>query len=315
VLPSGRVALLLSVALSSGGCRAEASSDVVEPIGAPGAAELYTLGDTFGRERLTAASLVGMPSTLRRAALATASVGRATGFYIGKFAGAHVVATNHHVVSTSCGVGLPIRLPLLAGVAVSCQRVLGTWPSIDLTLLEIGVAASAEPTLLGVAGNFTFDAPLRAGQPLATLGFGFAGNPDRSMTMNQDHDCRVMSKTDAYRRIADPDTRNPGWFEAWSFSFACDVSYGDSGSAVLDRDTGLPTGILWTAASPKEPRVQSSAYLETILGTDHPDVWAQMSYAVPAAKIREVLRAEAPSLAEDTRTVVEAMLARPGAGT
>src|SRR5262245_48868429 len=63
----------------------------------------YRMGDEFGKKQVDAASLATASAAYRRASQATAKVGGATGFYLGQFAGVHVMATNHHVQpSMSC---------------------------------------------------------------------------------------------------------------------------------------------------------------------------------------------------------------------
>jgi hypothetical protein len=282
-------------------------------VGPPRAIADYRMGDEFGKTPVTAASLTTGTSAFRRAARATARIDGGTGFYLGKFAGAHVMATNHHVLSTMSGVGRTATFPLLDDVQLPCKRLFGTWPTIDLTLVEVTMDAATEAKLTEVAANFTFYDEVKTGQSLITIGFGVAGNTDGVMMANQDADCRVLSKDGEYRRMADPDPIHHGPFEAWSFSHACDVSYGDSGSAMVDRKTGLPVGILWTGRFPKQARVQSSAYLQELLGTDQADVWTEMNYAVPATKIRELIESEvaATSPADETRAVLQALIGGP----
>ena len=206
-----------------------------------------------------------------------------------------------------------MTLPLVDNLSFSCARMLGTWPSIDLALFEVTVAAAAEPKLAEVAGNFAFDDPIEGGAPLITVGFGVAANPGRSMMGNQDSDCRVMSRTGDLRLMADPDELNPGPYKAWSFAHACDSSHGDSGSAIVSRTTGLPIGILWTGRIPKAANMKSSAFLAEALASDHPDIWTQMNYAVPASKIREHIATVVAdtTTAAPVRDILAAVIAPP----
>ena len=256
-------------------------------VAAAGVAD-YRMGDEFGKKPVDATLLASVSDAYRRAARATAKVGGATGFYLGKFDGVHVMATNHHVQPTLSCSGRSVTFPLLDSLRFSCRRVFGSWPNVDLALFEIAVSRPEdEAKLTSVAANFTFNDEIEKGAALITIGFGVAGNSRRVMMGNQDADCRVMSKTAEYRYMPDPDELNPGTYKAWSFSHTCDVSHGDSGSAMLNRHTGKPVGIVWTGRIPKNARVQNSAYLDKVLATDHPDVWAEMNYAVPATKMRE----------------------------
>jgi hypothetical protein len=111
--------------------------------------------------------------------------------------------------------------------------------------------------------------------------------------------------------MADPDELNPGSYQAWSFANGCDVSHGDSGSAMVDRDSGDVVGIIWTGRIPKTPDIQDSKVLDDLLRTQSPRIWKELSYAVPAAKIREVLQRilnEDSTLEPSTREAVEGLI-------
>jgi hypothetical protein len=272
----------------------------------------YRIGDEFGKKPVTEASLSSATDPFRRAARATAMVGGATGFYLGKFAGVHVMATNHHVYTSMSCAGRAVTFPLLGNLRFPCTKMFGTWTEIDLALFAIDVPhPEDEAKLAAVAANFTFYDDIQKGAPLITIGFGIAGNAQRVMMGNEDADCRVMSKTGEYEFMGDPDAKNPADYKAWSFSHACDVSHGDSGSAMVDRASGRPVGILWTGKIPKDSRVQSSAYLDQVLASDGADVWSEMNYAVPATKMREHLAdvIAASDTPADTRTVLQALIA------
>lgn len=299
------------------GCGADGDDDLVPKLGSVTqylvspeliAPNQYQLGDEWGKRPVTAADVMKGSPAFARAVSATAKVGGATGFYLGKFAGAHVMATNHHVYPTSC-VGKKVSFPLL-GLSFQCVTYYGTWKNVDLSLFEIEVKSPAdEQKLAQVAANFQFKKNLSKGQTLVTAGFGVAENPSRTLVANQDSDCRVFSKEGEYKLIADPDEVNPGDYLAWSFANGCDVSHGDSGSAMVDRASGEVMGIIWTGRIPKSARVQSSTYLRTVEETDHADVWAELSYGVPAIKMVEYLReAAATTSSAATRTVLTALL-------
>lgn len=271
----------------------------------------YRLGDEWGKRPVRTEELASASPAFRRAALATARVGGATGFYLGKFNGQHVMATNYHVFpsSSSCGSARSIRFPLL-GVMVSCEQFLGTWSEIDLALFTVRVASpSDEAKLSQVAANFRFREDIRSGQKLLTVGFGVAGNPTSLVMANQDADCYVFSKDGEYRLMGDPDQYNPGDYRAWSFAMGCDASHGDSGSAIVDRDSGNVIGLIWTGRIPKSPAVQSSATLTSLFTSQNPAIWEELSYAVPAKKIGEYLgRVIEGSMPEAHKQILRALL-------
>jgi hypothetical protein len=268
----------------------------------------YRLGDEWGKRAVTAAELEKATPAFRRAALATASLGGATGFYLGTFAGKHVMATNHHVMPSDSCRSRVARFRLL-GVNAACETFLGTWPEIDLTLFTVSLSAADEAKLEPVAGNFRLHQDVKSGETLTTIGFGVAGNPAGALMANQDSDCYVFSQTGEYRLMGDPDQFNPGDYRAWSFALGCDCSHGDSGSAIVDRESGNVVGIIWTGRIPKAREMQSSANLTKVFQEKQEAVWDQLTYAVPAKKIGEVLqRLTEGSLPEQTRAIFLEML-------
>jgi len=269
----------------------------------------YQIGDEWGKKFVEPSKLSQESPAYARAARATAQYGGGTAFYLGKFNGHHLAGTNHHVQPNLRCQG-PLWFTAVS-VTATCKKILGHVPEIDFALIELTLSASQEATLAPVARNFAFDRPILQGMPLVTVGFGLADNPSRRMVGNQDSDCRVFSADNEFRIMADPDDLNPGNYQAWSFANGCDVSHGDSGSAMVDRESGDPIGIIWTGRIPKTPLVRSSKNLDDMLRTNSPEIWKQLSYAVPAAKIREVLRrilTEDQTLEPSTREAIEGLV-------
>ncbi len=268
----------------------------------------YRIGDEWGKKPVTLDELNRASPSFRRAALATAHIGPATGFYLGKFHGAHVMATNHHVFPIDNCSERTARFVLL-GVNAHCETFLGTWEEVDLTLFTIHLSEQDEAKLLPVAGNFRMHEDIFAGEKLLTIGFGIAGNPTDQLMANQDSDCYVFSQASDFRLMADPDKFNPASYRAWSFSLGCDVSHGDSGSAIVDRASSAVVGIIWTGRIPKSPSTQSSKFLTRMFQERQNGIWEDLSYAVPAKKIGELLqRLTEKSLPEQTRGIFLEML-------
>ncbi|MGK5082105.1 hypothetical protein WDW37_02280 [Bdellovibrionota bacterium FG-1] len=270
----------------------------------------YRIGDQWGKHAVTQAEIDVGGAVFRRVALATAKYGSGgTAFYLGKFNGLHVMATNYHVMEAFGCDGSPVKFPF-TGKNFTCSKLFGLWTDIDLSLFAIPVSAGDEATLLGLGRNFDFDAKIYPGQKLLTLGFGIAGNPAGKLMANQDDDCKVFSQADDYRFMGDPDEYNPGPYKAWSFANGCDVSHGDSGSSFVDRETGQVVGIVWTGRVPKSPEVQSSKYLGEMLKVQSSKIWTELTYTVPAPKIREKLKEIIAngSLDELSRKTLEAVI-------
>ncbi len=270
----------------------------------------YRLGDEWGKRPVTSEGLAKETPAFRRAALATARVGGATGFFLGVFQGKYVMATNHHVYSApSACRNATIRFPLL-GIQAQCEEFLGTWSDVDLALFTIRLSDPSQgEKLQAVAKNFSFRKSISLGQQLITIGFGTAGNSQRQLMGNQDSDCYAFSDSANFRQMADPDQWNPGSYRAWSFSLGCDVSHGDSGSAIVDRNNGDVVGIIWTGRIPKSEQAKSSENLKQMFFSQDEAIWQELSYAVPAEKIGEHLsRLLESSLPESTKQVLRELL-------
>ena len=300
--------LILSLALNTSHARLQ----LLPPdFSMEGNKEDYRLGDEWGKKRVTDEVLLKASKAFNRAAKATAilPIG-GTGFYIGKFNGIHVLATNHHVCEDerAC-VGDDAEFRLL-NKRYTMTKLFASMPDIDLALLAIEVPVEDEKELLKIAKNFSFKKDITKGQELITIGFGVGGNPQNYMMSNQDSDCKVFSDSGEYRHMADPDEFNPAPYKAWSFAHACDISHGDSGSAMVDRKSGEVVGIVWTGRIPKSKVVQSSFNLESIFKKSSPAIWEELSYAVPARKIGEHLKelSQDSQLEDGTKLLFKAII-------
>jgi hypothetical protein len=244
------------------------------------------LGDTWDRKPF---DIFDGPELLRHAGNATAIAGPGTAFYLGKLGDTHLVATNHHVCasSTRC-VGWSLNFTVL-GRSFKVSRFLGTWDSIELSLLAIDVAVEDEQLLVPISVGFDFSSPVVAGSRLFTSGFGSADDPSR-LFFDASPDCQVISGNGSYKLMSDPDDVFTLPYQAWSFAIGCDISHGDSGSLIVDYATGKVKGVAWTGRIPKPDKVKSSAYLNALVGSDSPEVWSSLNYASPAEKIRERLQ-------------------------
>ncbi len=289
----------------------------------------YQVGSEWGKKRVTEELLDSETKEFIRAAKATVSVGRATGFYLGKINNEHFLATNYHVIESAdaCRT-IGIRLPLM-DVRMRCKKHLGSWSDIDLSLQTVEIVLKEgqeldeiERALSEVAKNFSFSRKITKGLELTTIGFGMHKNPFQRMVANTDDDCRVFSTDADYRYISDPDQINPGPYKVWSFAHGCDASHGDSGSAMVDRKTGEVIGIIWTGAFPKLAETQDSKVLnEWLRDNNEKMIWTQLSYAVPAEKIAELIRSKIeeaktqaePSLDQESIALLEALLDDGGA--
>ena len=266
--------------------------DLLERAGYP--ISNYQIGPEWGRFEITDEVMAKETPEFNKLVNATASVGGATGFYLGVHNGIHVMATNNHVIKDESGcymatVGFQDRSgQIFEGF---CHHVIGTWKDVDFTLFEARFTPQNAAKMSGRESLMRFDAPIQKGRDLMMAGFGIAGaNTRRLYRGTHDSDCKVYSKDNEFRYMPDPDQVNPGEGKVWLFALGCDISHGDSGSAIAARDNGDLIGIISTGRIPKNPKVRESAYLDQIYADGSEDVWGELGYAVPAAKIAEYMR-------------------------
>lgn len=253
----------------------------------------YQIGSEWGKKEVTLESLKNESLVFQKTAMRTAKfgsfMGSGTAFYLGKFNGMHIMASNYHVITTAQDCkNSRAEFTMLNKIFV-CDKFLGSWSDVDFALVSIKVKPEDEHLLEGLGQNMAWNSKIYQGQKLLTIGHGFANNPNQNLVANQDSDCMVYSDDNDIHFMADPDDVNPGDYKVWSFANGCDVSHGDSGSAMVDRDTGEMVGIIWTGRIPKDLKVQDETYLSDIYHNHSPDVWKQLSYSAPAFKIKEVL--------------------------
>jgi len=253
----------------------------------------YQIGPEWGKKVITqelfkTQSKVFQETTLRTAHLKTYS-GIGTAFYIGKFNNHYVCATNYHIFHAAWEFQ-KIDFDFYKK-SFGLEKFFVALPEIDLALFSIQVTSPEEQSFFeNLSTQMAFDKPLLTNLKLLTIGYGAAGNPNSLLVANQDSDCRVYSQDGELRLQADPDGRNPTDYKAWSFATGCDVSHGDSGSAMVDRSTGEILGIIWTTHVPKSKKIQDPHYLKQMQKEHSEDIWQELSYAVPASKIAEVLK-------------------------
>ncbi|NRA66745.1 MAG: trypsin-like peptidase domain-containing protein [Pseudobacteriovorax sp.] len=273
--------------------------------------QTYQIGSEWGKVPVSEEQFAELP-TLQSIAEGTVRIGGATGFYLGKFNGQHLVATNNHVCPSRARCGRATANFTMAGKSIRVKEFLGSWPSIDLAILALRDDPRNESFLSTVKNPILFDKDLTPGQELITVGYGRANNTWRRLMGNWDSDCKIFSGENEFRLMKDPDELNPGQYETWSFSNGCDVSHGDSGSAMVDRATGAVIGIIWTGRVPKQSRIQDSTYLEQIFADGDEEIWTQLSYGVPAAKMKERLIefASDETTLESTATTIRALLSQ-----
>ncbi|PIP96512.1 MAG: hypothetical protein COW00_10205 [Bdellovibrio sp. CG12_big_fil_rev_8_21_14_0_65_39_13] len=258
----------------------------------------YRLGSSWDRIDLLSQPQYLQDLQIRRAALATAKIISAfnigTGFYLGNIDGEYLVATNYHVFANVLTCGLTTFAPLvkftLAGVSGICKRIIVDLPDIDLIIFSLEKTAAIENGMRDILPlRFAFDTEISKGTPLLTIGHGRALNENLYPRLEMSSDCRVLSPDSRYKILSNPDPDDHLKLEVWSFATGCDLSPGDSGSAVINAKSGHVLGLFWASPSPKPTVYQVSDYLRNIEVNESRDVWKNLSYAVPSVIIKDKL--------------------------
>ena len=268
----------------------------------------YRVGDTWGKHPIR--TLDQAPAFADKIVQATARVGGGTGWFLGYFGGKAIMATNYHVCQGGgCQKGSTVRFPM-SNITLKVDSFYGSWTDTDIALFSVTIPKENESFFRENARPFNFDRNLIANTPLMTFGFGVAGNPGRLLMGGYDDDCRVLS--DEVRYIPDPDELNPGPYKVYSFANGCDVSHGDSGSAMVDKTNGEVIGIIWTGRIPKSKEAQKSAEINKAVEVGNQDfIWKEMSYGAPATEIKKVLeKVSRETKNADFKTILSDMLNR-----
>lgn len=258
----------------------------------------YQIGSEWNRVSLLSNPEYLKDMQIRRAALATVKVITAfnigTGFYLGKVDGEHLIATNYHVFSNVLTCGITTFAPLVrfttGGLNGICRRIIADLPEIDLIIFSLEKTQALEEGLKSIAPlRFAFDEEVMRGTPLLTIGHGKALNDDLLPVIEISSDCRVLSPDRVYKILQNPDPDDHLKLEVWSFATGCDLSPGDSGSAVINRNSGSVLGLFWASPAPKPSAYQISDYLARMEVQGSRELWKNLSYAVPSVVIKDKL--------------------------
>jgi hypothetical protein len=247
------------------------------------------IGPSWNKFAVNPAALASFSPSLRKVALSTASFNEGTAFYIGKFNGKHVMATNTHVLlekDRACRQATA-NFSLLRA-RFRCQKILSFLTDIELALFSIETTAADDPFFQRLGAELEIRNPVAANSPLFTVGHGGFQNPRNSLTFSSNGYCRTFSSTATPVYLPDLDSSDKLPYKVWSFAVGCNASWGDSGSPVVDPRTGKVLGLLWTSKFPKDQKMRDANYLNTILTSGDAVIWKQLTYASSLMKFREV---------------------------
>lgn len=247
--------------------------------------DLYRVGTEWSRTPVSNQIVQDLPTHEQHWVLRTGRArypgGSGTAFILGKHQNRWWALSNRHVFYSPavCGVAT-FSFPMLE-ITARCVRRLEAWNEHDLAILEIEFLDQPEPTDLPVL-RLPSSPSLDRSMWLASAGFGVAGHENEiPLTLNRDTDCRAFSST--------PFDRQLGSEYVHSFAHGCDVSPGDSGSPIWERETGRWAGVVWSGIVPKSDLVQDSLELTrwlTLAESQDSPAWETLNFGVSLAATR-----------------------------
>lgn len=238
---------------------------------------VFWIGQDWSRQFVTQDFFNQQPRSIQKLILHTAKIdthkGHGTGIYLGR----GLMLTNSHVVRGRECRNLNIQF-WNHSESVACRRILWSDRDVDAAIIEIDDQSLYD--LEGYRLNNRRNLP-RFTDQVATAGFGTTLNPSLGMTIDNSSECTVVSNNEM-RFMPPPGTSADLAYNVWAIPLTCDTSPGDSGAAVIDRDSGELIGLIFGGRQRKNHQINigSLNYQDAL-------IWDQLSYAIP---IREILK-------------------------
>lgn len=262
-------------------------------------------GDHWSREPVTQALIDSADAVTKQIYSSVVRVNGATGVYLGVYAGYPVFMTAHHVMPTqdAC-TGQDVGF--YPSNHYTCEKLLGAWPDVDLSLFALSQLAAQDPALSGRGLKPGFDSDITQFEMLETMGHGSEQNPENLLTVDRGSDCYVANATNDFR-FRDNTT--------WSMALGCNESAGDSGSPIVDRASGVLLGVVWGGHTDKDDDIANSAFLHQLALSNSPEIWEQLNYASPMPVVGAMFKylLDTQQLDPETRAVLGALIVTPRA--
>ncbi len=248
--------------------------------------DFYRLGSTWDRKAFNYKNKDKIPKKFQEQAKYVGSFLGGTAFYLGKFNNKHIMATNYHVLpkALNCYSLNTVNFRVMKK-RFSCLRFIVSFKNIDLSLFQIKVKPDQERFFKGYPFKF-FGKPSLTRQ-LYGMGYTYLENPMRKMLLvSGGKFCSPFSRK--IKLINDPDTQHPVDYKVWSMAIGCDFGHGDSGSPIINNK-GQLVGLFWTGGTPKSSFVKNDKNLRSLIDSEDPLVWSNLSYMVPLKSIQKEL--------------------------
>jgi len=210
-----------------------------------------------------------------------------TAFYLGKFNGEHLMLTNFHVMSErdQCKTG-SIYFEYLKK-SFRCRTIIQKFKDFEATFFTISVSKNYEYMLEDVGLKFDFKNEYKPGHKVVTAGYGTHLNPGNHLTYENSQTC-VVATTNFKSNFLNV-VREGVTYGAHSFVHACELSPGDSGSALVSETSGKVIGLNWATSDSKPTELLSGLNVFNWIDKQVPALWNSMSYAVSATNIQAAI--------------------------
>jgi hypothetical protein len=142
----------------------------------------YRVGDDWGKKVVTQSDFNSSSVHFQKLALSMLKINGATGVYLGKFAGKHLAATNHHVCPAAFACVGSYAEFYFGNKKIKIVDIVGSWEQIELTIFVLD--NRYDSALAGLGVNFAFDEELVRGQKLLSMGYGGNHNPEKKTNSN-----------------------------------------------------------------------------------------------------------------------------------
>lgn len=292
--------LLLSSLLSSCGDSKEIIGGGLAGPSDSGTTQTFTandfqIGESWGVRPLTLSTIreennFVISRMASNVAQITTPFAKGTAFYLGKHNGDHLMATNAHVMKNipSCRVSPVVFRFTLYGVTMTCDKIITIRRDVDFALLTLSENDVSEAFLNELNPlKLAFNGDVIKNTMVYSAGYGEFQNAKGNLTLKDDQDCRIYSATNTFRRLEDQGKL--GTKKIPSMAIGCDISPGDSGSPIVDRNSGDVLGLVWSTHTPKPITMRSRTFLDGLQAEIDPNIWEHMAYAIPASEIKQDL--------------------------
>lgn len=255
-----------------------------------GAKESYQVGEEWSR--IPVNGKLTSTESLNHIIQATARVdlpkSAGSAFYVGKYQGKHLMMTNFHVMPNSTDCRDSRVYFEYFRKRFRCSSFVAKFKDLETVFFTINVSKANEYIFENLAVKMDFTNDYKPGHRLVIAGYGQHKNTSHYLTYENSQTCMVASDTSKPKFLKVSSGQKS--FNAYSFAHTCEISDGDSGSAIVSESTGVVIGINWSTSNKKPLDLKNSLTVFDWVEKQNPRVWESTSYGVPAKNILAMIR-------------------------